>query len=174
MEVQRVLIAHGSKHGSTAEIAEWIGIALRQEGFAVDVRPAGDVSDVEPYGAVVVGGALYAMRWHPAARRFVRRHRHALTLRPTWLFSSGPLDRSAEEHDIAPVPGARRASARIGARGHATFGGRLTADTPGFIAHAMAKKVAGDYRSADQVTAWAKGIAATLRASAEQPLAGTS
>jgi menaquinone-dependent protoporphyrinogen oxidase len=166
MEPLRVLVAHGSRHGSTAEIAEWVGTALGQEGLSVDVRPAAEVSDVEPYDAVVVGGALYAMRWHPAARRFIRQHRRALAVRPVWLFSSGPLDRSAEERDIPPVRGVRRASARVGARGHATFGGRLTTETPGFIAQAMAKKVAGDYRSLDQINAWARDIASLLRTSA--------
>jgi menaquinone-dependent protoporphyrinogen oxidase len=91
------------------------------------------------------------MRWHRDARHFVRRYRDALSERPVWLFSSGPLDRSAEERDIAPVRSVARATRRIGARGHVTFGGRLTPDPGGRIATGMAKKSAGDFRNREQV-----------------------
>ena len=41
---------------------------------------------------MIVGGALYAFRWHKDARRFVKRHADELAGRPTYFFSSGPLD----------------------------------------------------------------------------------
>jgi menaquinone-dependent protoporphyrinogen oxidase len=163
MQTHRVLVTYGSKRGGTAEIAEWIGESLRAEGLDADVQPAEAVADVAPYDAFVIGGALYAMRWHKAARRFVRRHRDVLSQRPVWLFSSGPLDRSAQDRDIPPVRGVTRTAARIGAHGHATFGGRLTADPGGRIATAMAKKSAGDFRSREQVSAWTRSIAGALR-----------
>jgi menaquinone-dependent protoporphyrinogen oxidase len=163
MQTHRVLVAYGSKRGGTAEIAEWIGESLRAEGLDADVQPAEAVADVGPYDAFVIGGALYAMRWHKAARRFVRRHREGLSQRPVWLFSSGPLDRSAEDRDIPPVRGVTRTAARIGALGHATFGGRLTADPGGRIATAMAKKGAGDYRNRDDIAAWGHSIAEALQ-----------
>jgi menaquinone-dependent protoporphyrinogen oxidase len=170
MDAKRVLIVHGSKRGGTAEIAAWIGASLRAEGMEADVVAAGSVRDLGPYDAVVVGGALYAMRWHRDARHFVRRYRDALSERPVWLFSSGPLDRSAEERDIAPVRSVARATRRIGARGHVTFGGRLTPDPGGRIATGMAKKSAGDFRNREQVEAWAREIVAALRPSTAAPL----
>jgi menaquinone-dependent protoporphyrinogen oxidase len=163
METHRVLVTYGSKRGGTAEIAEWIGEALRADGVAADVVPAGSVTDIGPYDAFVIGGALYAMRWHKAARQFVRRYRDTLTHRPVWLFSSGPLDRSAEDRDIPPVRGVTRIAARIGANGHATFGGRLTNDPGGRMATAMAKKSAGDYRNREDITAWGRSIAEALQ-----------
>jgi menaquinone-dependent protoporphyrinogen oxidase len=169
METHRVLVAYGSKRGGTAEIAEWIGETLRTEGLDADVRPAESVHDVGPYDAFVIGGALYAMRWHRGARRFVRRYRDIVSRRPVWLFSSGPLDGSAEERDIPPVRGVARTGARIGAHGHATFGGRLTNDPGGRIATATAETVAGDFRRRDQVGDWARSIAATLRPVPSEP-----
>ena len=162
MERHRVLVTFGSKRGGTAEIAEWIGAALRAEGVAADVVPAASVTDVGPYDAFVVGGALYTMRWHRDARKFVRRYRDTLSRRPVWLFSTGPLDRSAEERDIPPVRAVARAAHRIGAQGHATFGGRLVEAPEGRLAASMAKKMAGDYRARDQISTWARSIAATL------------
>jgi menaquinone-dependent protoporphyrinogen oxidase len=163
MDAPRVLVTYGSKHGATAEIAEWIADTLRADGLTADLRPAKAAVDIGPYDAVVLGGALYMTRWHRDARRFVRRHRRALATRPVWLFSSGPLDRSAEQKDIRPVRGAVRAIRRVNARGHVTFGGAISTDTPGRMAQAIAKKSAGDHRSRDQVEQWAHGITAALR-----------
>ncbi|SEE08185.1 hypothetical protein SAMN05216489_05442 [Streptomyces sp. 3213] len=42
------------------------------------------------------------------AVRFARRHRAALLDRAVRLFSSGPLDASADKRDIPPVRGAGR------------------------------------------------------------------
>lgn len=159
MESQRVLVTHGSKYGSTAEIAEWVGDGLRAAGLLVDVVPARQVSSLEPYDVVVVGGALYAHRWHRDARRFARRFQGELSDRAVWLFSSGPLDASADLEEIPPVPGVAKVVRATGARGHVTFGGRLVSDTDGFVARSLAKKVAGDYRNEGAVRAWAHEIA---------------
>ncbi|GII61039.1 flavodoxin [Sphaerisporangium krabiense] len=163
----RVLVTYGSTRGSTAEIARWVGEALRRDGHRADVVPAleaGGKTDVAGYDAVVIGGALYAGIWHKDARRFARRNARALRERPVWLFSSGPLDRSAEEKDIPPVRGVARRMARLGARGHATFGGRLAADAQGVMAASLARKMAGDHRDRGHVAAWAASVSAALRA----------
>ncbi|MFA1547724.1 flavodoxin domain-containing protein [Actinomadura chokoriensis] len=161
--MMRVLVAYASDRGGTAEIAEWVGTTLRRMGVEAEVRRAGEVTALDGYDAVVVGGALYAGRWHGEARRFVRRHAGALERVPVWLFSSGPLDRSAGEREIEPVRGVAKLARRVGARGHATFGGRLTADAEGFLASRIARQSAGDYRDRDRVAEWAAGIARELQ-----------
>jgi menaquinone-dependent protoporphyrinogen oxidase len=161
---EKVLVAYGSKYGSTAEIAEHVGEVLVKEGLAVEVHPAGEVATVESYDAVVLGASLYAGRWQRDARRFARRHRRALQHRPVWLFSSGPLDRSAAERDIPPAPGVRRVADRLDARGHVTFGGRLTEDAKGRIARSIVKSgKGGDFRDFAQIDTWASGVAHDLR-----------
>jgi menaquinone-dependent protoporphyrinogen oxidase len=157
-----VLVAYGSKHGGTREIAELIGQDLNERGLAVDVHAASDVSSVAGYDAVIVGGALYAMRWHRSARRFVKRHTRSLRAVPVWFFSSGPLDASAAEREIPPVRQVRVLMDRVGAQGHATFGGRLEDDAKGFPASAMAKKHAGDWRDRGQIRRWANEVADTV------------
>jgi menaquinone-dependent protoporphyrinogen oxidase len=153
-----ILVTHGSERGGTAGIASRIGEALRAAGHAADVVPARDVRDVGKYDAVIVGGALYAMRWHEDARRFVLRHAAALRERPVWFFSSGPLDDSAARGEIPPTPQVQRLMDYVGASGHATFGGRLAPDAHGFIASSMAKKQAGDFRDPARIEAWAHRI----------------
>jgi menaquinone-dependent protoporphyrinogen oxidase len=163
------LVTYGSKMGGTQGLAEMVADAFRAEGFDAEVEPAREVDDVTPYDVVIVGGALYAFRWHRDARRFVKRHAAELEVRPTYLFSSGPLDESAAAGDIPPVKGVARLMRRIRARGHVTFGGRMPADARGFPASAMAKSHAGDWRDRDQVHRWVHLIAGEVRN--EQPSA---
>jgi menaquinone-dependent protoporphyrinogen oxidase len=163
----KILVTYGSKLGGTHGLAEMVGDALRRHGFDVDVAPAADVATLEPYDAVVVGGALYAGRWHRDAARFVRRHRRRLRDLPVWLFSSGPLDTSAETRDIPPVRQVRALMSAVGADGHETFGGRLEPDARGFMARSMAKRFAGDWRDPRHVTRWTTEIAARLTGAGE-------
>src|SRR5262249_7051280 len=81
---------------------------------------------------------------------------------PVWFFSSGPLDDSAEREAIPPTKQVAILMERVGAQGHATFGGRLTPDAHGFPASAMAKTRAGDWRNPDRIRAWAREIGRAL------------
>jgi menaquinone-dependent protoporphyrinogen oxidase len=84
--------------------------------------------------------------------------------RPVWLFSSGPLDTSADTSEIPPVAQAARALQQLGARQHVTFGGRLTEQARGFIARAMVRNGrGGDFRNPARVEAWSRSIVSQLR-----------
>ncbi|GGL16488.1 flavodoxin domain-containing protein [Streptomyces flaveus] len=161
--IGNVLVAYGTTNGSTAQIAEAVAAVLRKEGLTSEALSAGSVARVTPYDAVVVGGALYAGRWHKDARRFVRRHHRELAARPVWLFSSGPLDASASERDIPPVPGVKKAVDRLDARGHVTFGGCLEEGAKGWVARMILKNgKGGDFRNFPEIEAWATRVAEEL------------
>lgn len=158
-----VLVAYGTTNGSTARIAETIAEVLRKDGLRAEALPARTVRSVAPYDAVVVGGGLYAGRWQKDARRFVRRHEHDLAERPLWLFSSGPLDPSASERDIPPVPGVKRAMHRLDAREHVTFGGCLEEGAKGWVARMILRSgKGGDFRDFPAIEAWAARIGSQL------------
>jgi menaquinone-dependent protoporphyrinogen oxidase len=129
------------------------------------------VADFHGIDAVIVAGSLYANRWNRDARRFVRRNTAALRILPVWLISSGPLDDSAKGHTIPPTKQVAKLAARIHARGHITFGGRLTPDAKAFIARKMAKNRAGDWRDEADVKRWVESMVAELIVSgpAQQP-----
>ncbi|MFE2647335.1 flavodoxin domain-containing protein [Streptomyces nigra] len=159
----KVLVAYGTTNGSTARIAETVADVLGKEGLTAEALPARTVESVSGYDAVVVGGGLYAGRWHKDARRFVRRHRADLAGRPVWLFSSGPLDPSASERDIPPVPGVKRAMDRVDAEGHITFGGCLSEGARGRVARMILRSgKGGDFRDFAQIEEWAGSVAADL------------
>ncbi|WP_328543241.1 MULTISPECIES: flavodoxin domain-containing protein [unclassified Streptomyces] len=67
-----MLVACGTKNGTTAQIAESIAEVLRKNGMRADAVSARSMTRVEPYDAVVVGGGLYAGRRHMDA--VTRRH----------------------------------------------------------------------------------------------------
>jgi menaquinone-dependent protoporphyrinogen oxidase len=166
----RVLVTWGSKRGGTQGIARTIADTLKSEGFEVDVLPPRSAAKATGFDAAIVGGALYANRWHHAARRFVSRRQRDLRRVPVWFFSSGPLDDSSDREDIPPTPQVQTLMERVGALGHATFGGRLTPDAWGFPASAMAKKRSGDWRNLSRIRAWAAEIARLLPTACPGPV----
>ncbi|MEU7069892.1 flavodoxin domain-containing protein [Streptomyces narbonensis] len=168
MNARRVLVAYGTKAGATAGIAEEIGRTLRDDGFDAVVLPAHTVTDVSGYDGVVLGGALYAGHWTGEARRCARRNAEQLRHRPLWLFSSGPIDSCAEQHEIPPVRGVARRVQQLGAREHRTFGGAVTAETSGPVARAMVRRgKGGDFRNPERIRAWAHQIGTELERARE-------
>lgn len=95
-----VLVAYASEHGATQGVAERIAAKLGDGRLDVDLRAVADLDgDLSSYDAVVLGSAVYAQSWLPAATRFLRAHADALATRPVWLFSVGSLG------DTHPVVG---------------------------------------------------------------------
>lgn len=158
----RALVAYGSKRQGTAEISAWIGEELALRGVETAVTAAASVRSLEGFDAVVLAGALYAGRWHKDARGLARRLAPALRARRVWLVSSGPLGDAAHKPDVPPVAQVAAIIANLGALGHVTFGGRLVPEPRGYVAKAMAKKLAGDWRDRDRVRQWAANLAVDL------------
>ncbi|HEX7840680.1 MAG TPA: flavodoxin domain-containing protein [Kofleriaceae bacterium] len=102
------------RDGGTEGIARRIADAMRDTGVDVALRPAREVDTIAGYDAAIIGGALYANRWHRDARQLVTRHRAALQRLPVWLFSSGPLDGSAARAPIPPMTEVAVLMERIG------------------------------------------------------------
>jgi menaquinone-dependent protoporphyrinogen oxidase len=159
--VSRVLVAYGTKYGSTAEIAERIGETLRREGHDSVVAPARDVRDIEGYDAVVLGSAVYIRRWRRDAKRLLERLRRDRCDRPLWLFSSGPLgDDKPDPSDKWQHPKkVRELGERLGARDHVVFGGRVPLHPGSFMERRMLKDMPEDKRDArdfEAIAAWAR------------------
>ena len=163
----RVLVAAASRHGSTAEIAKKVGEVLAAAGIETDVVPPGEVASVAPYDAVVLGSGVYAGRWLASAKEFVDREADALSSRPVWLFSSGPVgDPAKPAAEPVDVDAVRK---RTNALDHRVFAGKLDRQILGFGERAIVLAVhaaEGDFRSWESVSEWASGIAGTLQTTA--------
>jgi len=165
----RVLVTWGSQRGGTEGIARVIAETLEHEGLEVDLLPPKRALDAHGFDAVIVGGALYANRWHEDARHFVAKRERDLRRVPVWFFSSGPLDDSADHANIPPTRQVAILMERVGAQSHVTFGGRLEKNATGFPASAMAKTHAGDFRNTNHVRTWAREIAHVMPEARPRP-----
>src|SRR5436309_2345761 len=88
----RILVAYGTKRGSTAEVAAAVAGALSEQGLSTVLLPAATVGNLEGYDGVVIGAALYAGRVHKDVRRLLRRFHHELATLPVAVFAMGPAD----------------------------------------------------------------------------------
>jgi menaquinone-dependent protoporphyrinogen oxidase len=159
-----VIVAVGSKHGSTRCIAEAVGDELRRSGLGVTVVDAdSDARSVDGFDAAVIGSAVYVGRWMKGTRSFLDANRESLRDMPLWLFSSGPLDdASGHDDDLADI---RAFAADVHAKDHQIFAGKLEkADLS--IAERAAVRIVhapyGDAREWDRIRAWAETIASQL------------
>lgn len=156
----KILVAAASRHGATFEIAERIGSRLRSAGHDVDVVRLPDSVEVSGYGAVVLGSAVYMGRWLEAARELVQLNHQALSLRPTWLFSSGPIGDPPKPGEEPVEVG--ELAAKVRAVGHRVFAGVLDRQRLGFAEKAVVRALRapeGDFRDWVEIDAWATRIA---------------
>lgn len=165
----RVLVAYATKYGATREIAEKVGAVLKQAGLAVDVLPADKAGDVDVYQGVVLGSAVYAGSWRKEAVQFLTDNEASLAQRPVWLFSSGP---TGDGDPVALMkgwnfPDAQKPIAeRIQPRDMALFHGDIDMQKLNFGEKLIVRGLrapTGDFRDWTAITAWAEGIAETLK-----------
>jgi len=156
-----ILVAYGTKHGSTREVAHAVAETLEEHGLDVDTLPAARVGDLSQYAGVVVGGAIYMGRWHPDAIGFLEQHRKALAVMPVAVFGMGP--RTMEEHDaeesrsqlakaLAKVP-------EVDPYAVAVFGGVID---PRSLRFPFSRLPASDARDWSEIRAWATDVAGTF------------
>ena len=173
----KILVAHASRHGSTAQIAERLAQRLGEAGLGAVAVDVGEVEDAATYDAYIIGGAAYMFHWLKPAMRFVRHHQELLARRPVWLFASGPVgdeEVDDEGNDLLEVARPREFDELrelLAPREQKVFSGKWDPDAPpvGF-AERMMKLLpagrdalpAGDFRDWPAIDAWAAEIAAAL------------
>lgn len=160
----KVLVATGSKYGSTRGVGVAIGDKLQELGFDVDVRDACDVLGVQYYDAVLVGSAVYGGLWRRDASDLVRDHVLALRAREVYMFSVGmePVVRPGQRLDEA-----EKLAYDVGAKEHVRFSGALNWDKLNVGERAMMRVLnppKGDFRDFDEIAAWAQDVGFNLRA----------
>jgi menaquinone-dependent protoporphyrinogen oxidase len=91
-----ILIAYATRYGSTQEVADAVGAILRERGFAMEVRRAREVRSLDGFSGVVLGSPLYIGSLLREARKFLKRHRTALSQMPVVIFALGPVSGGKE------------------------------------------------------------------------------
>ncbi len=155
----QVLIAYASRCGATGEVAQAIGQVWCNQGMAVDVRLAKEVSDLSHYRAVFLGSAIRMGRWLPEAVDFVKKHQAALSRLPvTYFVVCATLKKDTEENRrkvaayLDPVYEILK-PANVG-----LFAGKVDFGKLSFLDRQIANMVKmqeGDFRNWDAIRTWA-------------------
>jgi menaquinone-dependent protoporphyrinogen oxidase len=171
----RILVSAASKHGSTDGIARVIAEELNHAGHEVVIQSPDTVERLGGFDAAVIGSAVYAGHWMPAASTLIEREAQAFAAIPVWLFSSGPIGDPPKPEE-APVDVARLRELTA-ARGERVFAGRLDRHALGFAERAICAALRapeGDFRPWDDIRAWAGEIAGALTEPASRPTASVA
>jgi menaquinone-dependent protoporphyrinogen oxidase len=157
----KILIAYGTKKGSTKEVALHVAKVLREQGCEPDLLPASQVRDVGSYAAAVLGGSIYSGHLNPDVMALLKRHRREFARLPVAVFGMGP--QTMDEREVA---GSQRQLDRSlqKARGirpvsSAIFGGVID---PSKLRFPFNRMPASDARDWEKITAWTESLPARL------------
>lgn len=161
-----ILVAYATRTGSTAEVAEAIGMRLCAAGMDADVLPVADVPDVEAYAGVVLGSAVRYAAWLPEMHDFLAAHRARLAERPVAFFTMHMLALGDTPEAIA-----ERAKYTAKAREivqpveEVFFEGKIDPARLSLfdqLAVRLVKSPVGDRRDWDRINAWAVDLVPRL------------
>jgi len=157
----RLLVAYGSKRGSTQEVAETIADTMKSAGREVELRRAAEIEDLTPYEGVVLGGSLYFGRWHEDAARFMSKNRRELSKMPVAVFALGPKTAAPDKlgESRAELDKALLKVPEVEPRSVAVFGGVID---PAKLRFPLNRMPVSDARDWNEIEAWAKTIAVAL------------
>lgn len=83
---QTVLVTYASRTGTTAGIAEEIGVVLSEHGLPTEVREMKQVQSILSYSAIVAGSAIQGGAWLPEAMHFMEKYQGELRKKPFAAF----------------------------------------------------------------------------------------
>ncbi|MEL6404321.1 MAG: flavodoxin domain-containing protein [Chloroflexota bacterium] len=173
--MKHVLIVYASPHGSTADIAIFMGRLLQVYDTQVTVLHADDVESVAPYDAFILGSAIHSSMWLPSLSRFMFRFAETLAEKPVFLYlvciialEQGGAERAITEFvwqealDKINIPKHHRQA----------FAGRLdweriTGDEEWIIkgtykGQQLNEIASGDYRDWETIAGWIHKLASAL------------
>ena len=172
----RILVAYGTTHGSTTEIATRVGERLTAAGFDTDVLHANLGIDIAKYDAVIVGSPMYAARWLPEPALLLITNRERIANIPIALFSVGMIDvkhsgKLREEHDAWVEKAFKDENVQLNIVSNITFTGAYSRSNLPFylrIIDAILRVTPnGDYRRWDEIESWGDEVAAIIRSELE-------
>jgi len=169
----KILVAYASAHGSTREVAHFIGRVLYTYGAEVTVANAADVQSVEGYDVYVLGSAIHGGLWLQEIFTLFDRFEKQLAEKPMyfWVTCIRALENDGREHALKYYFDPKTLDA-FDVRGKAVFTGQLDTKTITrqeqwyLVANYDGKLDAGDirqdYRDWQAIAAWTNDLAKNI------------
>jgi menaquinone-dependent protoporphyrinogen oxidase len=84
--VMKILSGYTTVHGSTGEIAQFIGQVLKEHDFDVTVENVTQVKSVAEYDAFILGSPIHGGMWLTEMSRFLARFEQELAAKPVFFY----------------------------------------------------------------------------------------
>lgn len=164
----KILVTYASKHGATAEIAEFIAGVMRKKPHEVDCLEIKQVENLQAYDGILIGTAIYAGMWMGDVIKFLREHESTLARKRVWVFASGPVGEGEPETlldgDFIPA-NARILLEAINPDEIVLFHGKVDFEKLAWAERLILRAIGtpvGDYRDMEAIQAWAAKVAKEL------------
>ncbi len=168
---RKALVLYGTRAGSTAEVAEFVGRCLSASGWSVDVEPVGAAKALGGYDAAVIGSAVRKGSVLPEVQDLVKTRKAELQrMSVAYFITCMTLREDTPEHRarangfLAPL----RSLVEPSEAG--LFAGKMDYSKLDAGSRLMAKVVGiprGDFRDWTAIATWAGLVAALGRPRAE-------
>lgn len=170
----KILVAYDTVHGSTAEIAQFMGNVLREYQHEVTVARVSEIKTVQGYDAYVLGTPVYGGMWLTGMSQFLDHFEAELSLKPVYFWiacirvmEEGGYAHARENYVYHP------ALEKIGARELKIFAGKLNLEeidwnerwtlSARYDGHQLPGKLNDDFRNWDAIREWSQQIHAALQ-----------
>jgi menaquinone-dependent protoporphyrinogen oxidase len=165
----RILIGYASNHGSTVEIADFIGKNLKSIKTTVDIQPVVKVESVENYDVIIIGSPIYYGKWLVEIPEFVENNLEKLIKIPVACFITCMAAIKTDNDNIKEANGHLIKSLaqipRIKPFKTGFFAGKLDFKKCTLIETILMKIImiwkgaeAGDYRDWSKIKSWTSAV----------------
>lgn len=171
--MMKILIAYASAHGSTGEMAQFIGRILQSYSAEVTVANVSDVESAAGYDVYILGSAIHGGLWLQEMCTFIDRFEQQLSEAPLyfWVTCIRAIEADGREHALRYYFDTKELK-KFDMREMAVFTGKLDARTITrqeqwyLVANYDGKLDAGDvqqdYRDWQALAAWGNKIASDV------------
>lgn len=169
----KIFVGYASAHGSTAEIAEFIGKIIEEREFSVTIGNVSTVNSVDDYDAFVLGSAIHAGMWLTEFSQFLSRFEEILIQKPIYMFITciRVLEVDGYQHAVENYVN-HTVTDRLGVREIHPFAGKLEMNAVEWEERwTLAARYDGlrtpgsynnDFRNWESIRIWAKHVADKL------------
>ena len=165
---RKVLVAYGTRAGSTAGVAERVAEVLNRNGFAAQAIDVREVKDAAPYDAVVLGSSIRAGKLMPEVLKFLDKNKAKLEAKPFAAFVVCLAMKDGDEKGRATAgPYLDPVRERVKPLSEGLFAGAYDPEKLGFAVRQVMKMIKappGDFRKWDDIEAWTASLVPLLGA----------